>query len=206
MRTAFAQVLVVACVKCPAQSAHARLRAELETIHELDQRDRANIGAYPLNTPERDSVVDHMIRQDSLNTARITAIIDSAGWLGPEDVGRAASSALWLVLQHADLPVQERYLPEMRLAVAEGKAQASELAYVEDRIEVRNNRPQIYGSQVLMKDGRAAFAPIRDEEHVNERRASVGLGPLEDYAGQFGIPWSPPKKQERVLLFGPAKP
>lgn len=199
-------VLVVAVVKCAAQDANARLRAELETINELDQRDRENIGAYPLDSPQRDSVLAHMTMQDSLNTARITAVIDSAGWLGPDDVGSDASSTLWLVLQHADLPVQERYLPEMRLAVAEGKAQASHLAYLVDRIEMRNGRPQIYGSQVLMKDGQAAFAPIRDEEQVNERRAAMGLGPLEDYAGQFGIVWSPAKKQERVLLLGPSKP
>lgn len=198
--------LVLAVANCMAQDANARLRAELGTINELDQRDRENIGAYPLGSAARDSVVIHMVLQDSLNTARITAIIDSAGWLGPDDVGSDASSTLWLVLQHADLPVQERYLPELRLAVSEGKAQASHLAYLEDRIEMRNARPQIYGSQVLMKDGQAAFAPIRDEEQVNERRAAVGLGPLEDYAAQFGIVWSPAKKQERVLLLAPAKP
>lgn len=46
---------------------------------------------------------------------------------------------------------------------------------------------------------------IADEEQVNERRAAVGLEPLEKYAERFGITWSPPVKRERVLLPGPGK-
>ena len=206
MRTLVALLLGSTCLHCTAQDGYARLRTELEAIHELDQRDRANLGAYALGTAGRDSVVAHMTWQDSLNTVRVASIIDSAGWLGPSVVGVTASGTLWLVIQHADLSVQELYLPEMRLAVEEGKADAADLAYLEDRIEMRNGRSQIYGSQVAMRDGKSAFHPIRDEAHVNERRAGVGLGPLEEYAGYFNIEWSPPAPTERILLLGPAKP
>ena len=47
--------------------------------------------------------------------------------------------------------------------------------------------------------------PIADEQHVNERRAAVELEPLEKYAERFGLHWTPPVPQERVLLLGPAK-
>ncbi|MBP6391892.1 MAG: hypothetical protein KA352_13460 [Flavobacteriales bacterium] len=197
-------LVVIAC-RAPAQDMHARLRAELERIHGLDQRDRENIGRYGVGTAERDSVNHHLIFQDSLNTLRVRAILDSAGWLGPEEVGASASSALFLVIQHADLATQETYLPEARLAVEEGKLAASSLALLEDRIEMRNGRPQIYGSQVRMANGKSTLWAIRDEETVNERRASVGLGPLEEYAARFGINWSPAKKQDRLLLLGPVK-
>ncbi len=186
-----------------AQDANARLRTELERIHELDQRDRENIGQYGIGTAERDSVVRHLTLIDSLNTARVAAIIDSAGWLGPKDIGERASGTLWLVIQHAPLAVQERYVPEMRLAVQESKASAADPGYLEDRIEMRNGRPQIYGSQVKMENGISTLWMIKDEETVNERRAAVGLGPLEKYAAQFGIDWSPTVKKERVLLLGP---
>jgi hypothetical protein len=186
-----------------AQPPLERLRVELEHIHDLDQKDRENIGAYGVGTAERDSVDRNMVRVDSLNMARVSAIIDSAGWLGPDEVGQKASGTLWLVIQHAPLPLQERYLPELRLAVEEGKARAMDLAYLEDRVEMRNGRPQIFGSQIEMKNGKAGLWSIRDEETVNDRRSSVGLGPLEDYAAQFGISWSPPEKKERVLLLGP---
>lgn len=205
MRVFFALLCLSCSTTVRGQTNTERLRAELEHINDLDQRDRENIGAFGVGTLERDSVSKHMMLVDSVNTVRIMAIIDSAGWLGPEDIGIKASGTLWLVIQHAPLPVQERYLPEMRLAVEEGKARAMDLAYLEDRVEMRNGRPQIYGSQVTMKDGRSRLWPIKEEATVNERRKEVGLGPLEDYAAQFGIDWSPPKKTDRVLLLGPIK-
>jgi len=187
------------------QNASARLRAELEGIRELDQRDRENIGHYAIGTPERDSVNHHIMVQDSLNLLRVRAILDSAGWLGPDDIGSRASGALFLVIQHADLKTPEIYLPEARLAVEERKLLPSSLAMLEDRIAMRNGRPQIYGTQVKVDNGVSRLWAIRDEETVNERRAAVGLGPLEAYAGQFGISWSPPTKKERVLLLDPIK-
>lgn len=187
-----------------AQDANVRLRAELERIHAADQLDRENIGHYGIGTPERDSVNKHLILLDSLNVLQITAIIDSAGWLGPEDVGNG-SGTLWLVIQHADLATQEKYLPEMRSAVEEGKASRYHLAMLEDRVEMRNGRPQIYGSQVKVDNGVSRLWTIKDEETVNERRAAVGMEPLEEYAARFGIDWSPPAHKERVLLLGPVK-
>lgn len=205
MRSSLLVLTFSAMVPCAAQDTRQALRSELERIHDLDQRDRENIGSYGVGTAGRDSVGRHLQLVDSLNTSRISAILDSAGWLGPDDVGVKASRAIWLVLQHAPLPVQERYLPEMRLAVEEGKAGRADLAYLEDRINMRKGLPQVYGSQVEMKDGKAWLAPIADESRVNELRRSVGLGPLEDYAAQFGIVWSPPEKKERILLMGPKK-
>lgn len=157
--------------------------------------------------PQRDSVIAHMALQDSLNLLRVTAIIDSAGWLSAEEVGAKASQALFLVLQHADRQpaVQARYLPIMREAVAEGRARPRELAMLEDRVAVNSGRPQLYGSQIGWKDGRPFMQPIADEARVNERRAAVGLEPLERYAERFGLQWTPPGPKERVLLLGPAK-
>ncbi len=42
-------------------------------------------------------------------------------------------------------------------------------------------------------DGKAAFFPIMDEVNVDKRRASVGLGPLADYARYFHIKYHLPK-------------
>ena len=189
-----------------AQDATERLRAELERIHDFDQADRHNAGNY-VTGPQKDSVIAHMAMQDSLDLIRITAIIDSAGWLGEAEIGHKANQALFLVIQHADArpAVQAAYLPIMREAVAEGNARADELAMLEDRVAVNHGRPQLYGSQIGWKDGKGFVKPMEDEEHVNERRAAVGLEPLEKYAERFGVVWSPPEKKERVLRLGPVK-
>lgn len=198
--------LLICSLAVAAQEGQMRLRSELERIHDLDQRDRLNVSGYASGS-QKDSVIAHMALQDSLDLLRVTAIIDSAGWLGPGDVGAKASQALFLVLQHADAKpdVQETYLPEMRLAVKEGKARPDELAMLEDRVAVNHGREQIYGSQIGWKNGKPFMRPIEDEEHVNERRAAVGLEPLEKYAERFDLTWSPPKKRDRVLLLGPIK-
>jgi hypothetical protein len=185
-----------------AQDVNARIRAELEQIHTLDQRDRLNVGNYTTG-PQKDSVIAHMVAQDSLGLLRVTAILDSAGWLGVEEIGHKANQALFLVIQHADArpEVQAEYLLMMREAVANGRARPHELAMLEDRVAVNHGRPQIYGSQIGWKDGKGFVKPIEDEEHVNERRKAVGLEPLERYAERFGLVWSPPVARERVLLF-----
>ncbi len=77
---AFLSYLLVGSVAA-AQDANARIRAELEQIHTLDQRDRQNVGNYTTGA-QKDSVIAHMIAQDSLDLLRVTAILDSAGWLG----------------------------------------------------------------------------------------------------------------------------
>ena len=188
----------------PADPAYVRLRAELERIHDLDQTDRHNATAY-ITGAQKDSVIAHMVMQDSLNLLRVMAIIDSAGWLGEDVIGRKANAALFLVIQHADArpDAQAEYLDMMREAVAKGHARANDLAMLEDRVAVNHGRPQIYGSQIGWKDGKGFVKPITDEERVNERRAAVGLEPLEQYAERFGITWAPPVKKEWVLLLRP---
>jgi hypothetical protein len=37
--------------------------------------------------------------------------------------------------------------------------------------------------------------PIEDEERVDARRASVGLGPLAEYLKHFGLEYKPPIKK-----------
>lgn len=181
--------------------AFAKLRAELEQIHDADQKGRHLISQY-INGPQRDSVLKVMIKQDAANRQRVFAILDSAGWLSIEEVGAKAHQALFLVVQHsdADPPAQAHYLEMLREAVAAGRARTTELAYLEDRVAVNNGRPQIYGTQVGYKNGRNFFEEIQDEANVNERRKQMGLEPLEIYAEQFGIEWSSPAVQERVIL------
>ena len=58
---------------------------------------------------------------------------------------------------------------------------------------IYQGKEQIYGSQVKGNNkGGYEFYPIKDEANVNKRRASMNLGPLEDYAKSFGFFYVPP--------------
>ncbi len=167
------------------------LAYRLDTILNDDQKYRLKIDSikkkYGDNSTEMKTLWDTIKKLDSINLMKVEAIIDKYGWVGVDSVGVNGNMALWLVIQHSDLKTQEKYLPIMKEAVKKGNAMASHLALLEDRIEVRHGRPQIYGSQVGYKDGKPTFEPIIDEKNVDKRRAEVGLEPLEDYAKHFGF-------------------
>ena len=71
----------------------------------------------------------------------------------------------------------------MRAAVDAGELPAADWALSIDRDRVHDGRPQLYGSQGLpSKDGKfAGLQPIEDEDHVDERRAALGMEPLAAY-------------------------
>ena len=131
--------------------------------------------------------------KDSINLIKVCKIIDERGWLGPDVVGRQGSSAIFLVIQHSDLPIQEKYLPLMRDAVKNKNAQGSSLALLEDRVALRQGKRQIYGSQVGRdnESGKHYVLPLDDPDNVDKRRAEVGLPPLADYVRNWQIKWDP---------------
>lgn len=126
--------------------------------------------------------------QDSINEEVITRLIDERGWLGSDVIGAKGNSTLFLVIQHAPLETQQKYLPMMREAVKEKKASGSSLALLEDRVNLRTGKKQIYGSQIgSLPDGTKYVQALEDPAGVDERRASVGLGPLNDYTQNWNF-------------------
>jgi hypothetical protein len=120
----------------------------------------------------------------------VEEVLAKYGWLSGDEVGENGNDALFLVIQHAYLKTQEKYLPMMREAVKKGNARPSTLAMLEDRILLRQGKKQIYGSQITSdKNGNQVVRPIENPDQVDQRRAAVGLEPLADYALRFGIVW-----------------
>jgi hypothetical protein len=143
---------------------------DLEAMGESDQRYR---GMQTMDAPSERLQTSI----DVVNMVRLADIIDRYGWPGARFAGTKGSQNAFIVLQHADLENQQKYLPLLRDAVDRNDALANELAMLEDRVRVGLGQPQIYGTQA--KDG--ALAPIEDEANVDRRRAAVGLMPLADY-------------------------
>jgi hypothetical protein len=189
------------------------LKAELLAIYNEDQSYRLRLPGVEKQYG-RDSQQMRDLRQtisaaDSANQAKVSAILDNSGWLGPKQVGWKASDAIFLVIQHADLAYQKKYLTLVRAAVKDGKARADELALLEDRMGLREGRRQVYGSQIYTdpKTGLYVVGPLEDPDHVDARRAAVGLQPLGDYVKQWNIKWDVeqykrdlPALEERLAL------
>jgi hypothetical protein len=132
-----------------------------------------------------------MRHADSLNLPKVMDILDKHGWVGPAVVGQQGNITLFLVIQHADLKTQLKYLPMLREAVRKGDAQPSHLAMLEDRVALRQGKKQIYGSQVARDNttGKYYVENLADPKNVDKRRAAVGLPPLAEYLKHWGIEW-----------------
>ncbi len=190
---------LVAAVKANKDAEEANLDkplvAELEKIHEDDQKYRQQIDAiekkYGRQSAEMQAHWQLIHEKDSINLIKVTKILDERGWLGADVIGNQGNSTLFLVIQHSDLKTQEKYLPMMREAVKKGKAEGSSLALLEDRILLRNSKKQIYGSQIGRKEsGEYYVQALDDPDNVDKRRASVGLPPLSQYISHWNMTWN----------------
>jgi len=179
--------------------ANPALRDELLAMKEEDQRYRRMIingtapGARPTPDPE---TLRLMNQADAANLARLVAILERHGWPGTSMVGQDASVAAFLILQHADPAVQEKYLPLVRQAAERREIYPGLLATLEDRVRMHHGQAQLYGTQLHENPAthRMELWKVEDEARVDERRASVGLPPLADYLRHMGIEYTPPAR------------
>lgn len=186
-------------VKANKEKAEANLNKplvqQLDSIYKADQTYRLQIDEiekkYGWKSPEMDAQWKIIIENDSINLIKVKAILDTYGWLGADVIGSTGNSTLFLVIQHSNLPTQEKYLPLMREAVKKGKAFGGNLALLEDRVALGQGKRQIYGSQISRNpDTKMHYVrPLEDPENVDKRRAEVGLPPLAEYVARWQIQW-----------------
>jgi hypothetical protein len=98
------------------------------------------------------------------------------------------------------LETQKKYLPMMKDAVIKGNANPVSLALLIDRIEIREGRKQIYGSQIgTNPDNKTQYVlPLIDPDHVDERRKEVGLGLMSDYVKNWNLIWDVEKYKSEL--------
>lgn len=116
---------------------------------------------------------------DSAATAWLKAEIAARGW--PVQVGEDAAGAAFLIAQHSpDLEFQKVCL-ELLCALPESQSNAQHMAYLHDRICIREGKPQRYGTQSRPRAGSEEWElfPLEDAGAVNLERTRIGLVPLE---------------------------
>ncbi|GGD72723.1 hypothetical protein GCM10011514_41040 [Emticicia aquatilis] len=167
---------------------------QLDSIYNEDQNYRKQLDSIQTKFGWQSTEVQKLWQvinlKDSLNLIEVKKIIDKHGWLGADIIGKKGNQTLFLVIQHADIETQKQYLPLMRAAVNEGKAQASSLALLEDRVALGSGKCQIYGSQIMQDETGYYVQPLKDPRNVNERRQKAGLGTIEEYLQYFNLKWN----------------
>jgi DNA-directed RNA polymerase subunit RPC12/RpoP len=152
------------------------LVTELQRRRELDQAVRADVTR---GTRAAADITD----VDAANTSWLKDVVDAVGWPGRSLVGDEGAHIAWMLAQHADQDrvFQRRCLELLKRAVAEGEASPCDLAYLTDRVLLAYGEPQLYGTQLTAQNGQLVPCRLRDQGTVDERRATLGLEPLNAY-------------------------
>ena len=170
------------------------IKSELRKMQEDDQAMRqqfeamlvdARNKAVEVNKEAQSAIWKRIGDHDRLNQQRVSEILDSYGWPMTSQVGQDGALTVFLVVQHADIAFQVKYLPLLQAAVVAGEPLKPQLALLEDRVLLRQGQPQRYGSQVNTRDGAVDLGIVEDEVNLDARRAKMGLEPICDYLLHF---------------------
>ena len=177
-------ILAIVLCGCRAEQPSSRVfdeaRRELESRGHADQKIREGYGNR--GKAEADQAIA-MGRVDSANTAWLKTYVARNGWPTKAQVGKEAVDAAFLIVQHAtqDTAFMRTMLPSITESYHRGDISGGAVATLIDRIEVKAGRPQIYGTQLSLQNGRWILDPIGDSSHVDERRKKMGLSTLAEY-------------------------
>jgi len=164
----------------PSASVLADARRELAERIKADQAVREGYGVGGVADPAQAIA---MQRTDSANTLWLKGYVAKWGWPTAAQVGPEGVESAFLIVQHAvhDTAFMHAMLPAIQQAYERGELKGGAVAVLVDRLEVKAGRPQIYGTQLSLKDGKWVLDPIADSAGVDERRKKMGLPTLAYY-------------------------
>lgn len=128
---------------------------------------------------------------DNQSTAFMLKTIEQYDWIDTHRFGEKTAHQAWLLVQHADdyPDLQRTVLARMEPYLADGGVSKQDYAYLWDRVAVNRGEKQRYGTQPdwECKDGKLVLMPLEDPEHVDTRRAEMGLGPVQQALAQMSL-------------------
>lgn len=198
MRALYILVLFITLSACTnKKSVHSSIEQTdslLCELHERDQQIRHELMSVQQAyiAEQRAELIDSIVmfvaeqdRADSLNRVAVDSLLQN-GW--PEGLSEHSNRTIWLIIDHADVEYQERYLPLIEQQAVRGTISPSDYATLLDRVNVRRQRPQRFGTQTGYKqrdDEVFTFVyPIEDIDALDSLRLSVGLDSMHLYLRQ----------------------
>lgn len=198
MRALYILVLFITLSACTnKKSVHSSIEQTdslLCELHERDQQIRHELMRVQraFIAEQRSELVDSIVmlvaeqdRADSLNRVAVDSLLQN-GW--PEGLSEQSNQTIWLIIDHGDVEYQERYLPLIEQQAMRGIISLADYATLSDRVNVRRQRPQRYGTQTgyTQRDGETFtyVYPIEDIAKLDSLRLSVGLDSMHIYLRQ----------------------
>ena len=115
-------------------------------------------------------------------------ILDAEGW--PEGLSDEANSAIFLVVDHADVEAQRRYYRDVVKAARRGYIDRGLQVTLRDRILMRGGKRQVYGTQTVSfarGDSTVCYVwPVVRSRSIDRRRSRVNLPAMDRYVELVG--------------------
>ena len=168
-----------------------QLKQELLKMVDEDQSIRKGVMSSP--EEQRPALTKEMEAVDSRLTTRLKEIVAQNGWPTIALVGAKASQAAATMLIHSpDHDWQTALLPELKALVAKDKIIGSDLALLADKISISRGELQVFGTQFERVEGKMVMLPVKDPEHLDERRCQYLLPPISVYRKMLGDAYHSP--------------
>jgi hypothetical protein len=156
------------------------LRQELLKMLEVDQAVR-NRGIN--EKMQGEALAREMKAVDDANTKRLLEIFKSRGFPEVALVGKDGTSAIVVMLLHtSSLVLQKKALPHVARAARRGEIPKDSVALLTDDVLNGEGKPQLYGTNFDIKDGKLALSKTQDPARLNARRRKLGLMSIHEYA------------------------
>jgi hypothetical protein len=185
---------LLAAVGPPSRPA---LRRQLLIMRQRDQEARS--AAMETMASAGTPALEQLSAIDAENQRQLKYIIIQNGFPVRSMVGNDGVEAAWLLTQHSDSDpdFQAAVLKTLTARVRQHEFPAKEYAMLVDRVLIHEGKPQRFGTQ--FGDDGSGLKPgkMEDPEHVDQRRALVGLGPLADYACAIRAIYAPSATEAR---------
>lgn len=181
-----------------ASAAAQNLDSLLRNVRESDQSARlAMIELTRSDQLDIDAVLAAQTKVeevDSTNQVIVARLLDS-GW--PQGLSEEANNAIWLVIDHAPIDYQLRYMPLIEEQVATGAISKSQYATLFDRIRMRQGKPQRYGTQTVQRRSAEQNTsiyvwPVENPRKLNRLRRAMGLTPIKRYCRKVSTLYGSP--------------
>lgn len=178
-----AQGAAAAPSTAPCMEYASQLAVMVSTDHAMRSRwDMQQLFAIQGNDPPKILAQTALVDQE--NTRRLKRLVRSCGWPQRQRDGQSAVDDVWLIVQHADhdRPFQRAFLAEVQRRLKVGEGSPVQMAYLSDRLDVADQKPQQYGTQ-LVQNGpcQFEFSALDDRSLVEQRRKALGWPSLDEY-------------------------
>ena len=103
----------------------------------------------------------------------------------PADLTDESYKTIWIVIDHSTLEKQLKYLPVIEKMALSGKVDMDEYAVLYDRILMKQNLPQRYGTQSVQFGNQDSVSlyiwPVENHNSLDSIRESVGMSTIDEY-------------------------